>query len=136
MLPTGLLVVHDTGRGGKDDLTERTGGEEQVDPVLDRVNGDVETRRDDTALVETTVELNDDLAATVVVNELKLADVACSSARRRDYKRARWTSKSRSKKSCCRLWTKPQPAKICPLPISPYCRCRGHAAFSWQQGYL
>lgn len=76
MAPTGLLVVHDAGRGGKDDLTERTGGEEQVDPVLDGVNGNVEAGRDDTALVETTVELDNDLAATVVVNELELADVA------------------------------------------------------------
>lgn len=35
VLAAGLLVVHDTGGGGKDDLAERTGGEEQVDPVLD-----------------------------------------------------------------------------------------------------
>jgi hypothetical protein len=35
VLSPGLLVVHDTGRGGEDDLTERSGGEEQVDPVLD-----------------------------------------------------------------------------------------------------
>jgi hypothetical protein len=35
VLPPGLLVVHDSGRGGKDDLSERTGREQQVDPVLD-----------------------------------------------------------------------------------------------------
>lgn len=76
MLPSGLLVVHDTGGGGKDDLTERSGGEEQVDPVLDGVNGDVESGRDDTGLVESTVQLNDDLATSVVIDELELADVA------------------------------------------------------------
>lgn len=26
VLPSGLLVVHDTGRGGKDDVAELTGG--------------------------------------------------------------------------------------------------------------
>ena len=75
MLPPGLLVVHDTSRGGKDDLTKRTSREQQVDPVLDGVEGDVEPGRDDAGLVETTVELDDDLAATVVVDELELADV-------------------------------------------------------------
>jgi hypothetical protein len=35
MLSPGLLVVHDTGRGGEDDLSERSSGEEQIDPVLD-----------------------------------------------------------------------------------------------------
>jgi hypothetical protein len=34
VLSPGLLVVHDTGRGGEDDLSERSSGEEQVDPVL------------------------------------------------------------------------------------------------------
>ena len=76
VFPTGLLVVHDTGRGGEDDLAERTGGEEEGNPVLDSVNGNVETGRDDTGLVKTTVELDDDLAATVVVNDLELANVA------------------------------------------------------------
>lgn len=31
MLSSGLVVVHDTSRGGEDDETERSGGEEQVD---------------------------------------------------------------------------------------------------------
>lgn len=35
VLPPGLFVVHDSSRGGEDDLSERTGGQEQVDPVLD-----------------------------------------------------------------------------------------------------
>ena len=77
VLATGLLVVHDTSRGGEDHLAERTGGEEEGNPVLDGVNGNVEAGRDNTGLVEATVELDDDLAATVVVNDLELADVAC-----------------------------------------------------------
>jgi hypothetical protein len=78
VLSPGLLVVHDTSRGGEDDLAEGTGGEEQVDPVLNGVNGDVEAGRDDARLVETAVELDDDLAASVVVDDLELADVACA----------------------------------------------------------
>ena len=76
MLATGLLVVHDAGRGGEDDEAERTGREEQVDPRLDLVDLDVEPGRDDTGLVEPAVELDDNLAGTVVVDNLKLANVA------------------------------------------------------------
>ena len=42
--------------------TEATSGKEQVDPGLDLVDLDVVTRRDDAGLVQTTVELDDDLA--------------------------------------------------------------------------
>jgi hypothetical protein len=35
VLSPGLLVVHDSSRGGKDDLSERTSGQQDVDPVLD-----------------------------------------------------------------------------------------------------
>ena len=39
-------------------------------------NLDVVAGGDDTGLVKTAVELNDDLAGAVVVNDLELADVA------------------------------------------------------------
>lgn len=82
VLATGLLVVHDTGRGGEDDLAERTGREEEGDPVLDGVNGNVEAGRDNAGLVETAVKLDDDLATTVVVDDLELADVAWNRQRK------------------------------------------------------
>ena len=56
--------------------TEATSGEEQVDPGLDLVNLNVVTRRDDAGLVQATVELDDDLARTVVIDDLELANVA------------------------------------------------------------
>ena len=60
----------------EDDLAEGTGGEEQVDPVLDLADLDVEAGGDDAGLVEAAVELHDDLAGAVVVDDLELADVA------------------------------------------------------------
>jgi len=42
MLSSGLLVVHDARRSGEDDLSERTSREQLTDPVLERVNSDVE----------------------------------------------------------------------------------------------
>ena len=79
MLPPGLLVVHDAGRGGEDDVTELTRGQQIDDPLLHVLELDVVAWGDDAAFVQAAVELDDDLAVAVVVDFLELADVACSS---------------------------------------------------------
>lgn len=76
MLSSGLLVGHDTSRGGKDDKTERSGRQEQVDPRLDLVNLDVESRGDNSGLVQSTVKLDDDLTGSVVIDDLEVTDVS------------------------------------------------------------
>ena len=76
MLSPRLLVVHDTSRGGQDDVTELTGGKKLDDPLLEVCELDVVAGADDTGLVDAAVELNDNLAIAVVVNLLELADVA------------------------------------------------------------
>jgi len=43
--------------------------------------GDIEARGDNTTLVETTVELDNNLLGTVVVDDLELANVACGQER-------------------------------------------------------
>lgn len=83
VLTTSLLVVHDTGRGGQDNVTERTGGQELLNPVLNLTELNVEARRNDTALVDASVELDDNLAGAVVVDLLELSDVAFTIAERR-----------------------------------------------------
>ena len=76
MLSAGLLVVHDTGRGGQDDIAELTGRQQLDDPLLEIGQADVVAGRDDTGLVETAVELDNNLAGAVVVDLLELANVA------------------------------------------------------------
>lgn len=75
MLAAGLLVVHDTSGGGKDNVTELTSGQQLDNPLLEIGQTDVVTGRDDTSLVETAVQLNDNLAGTVVIDLLELANV-------------------------------------------------------------
>jgi hypothetical protein len=75
VLAAGLLVVHDTSGGGKDDVTELTGWQKLDNPLLKIGKTDVVSWGDDTGLVETAVKLDDDLAGAVVIDLLELANV-------------------------------------------------------------
>ena len=76
VLAAGLLVVHDASRGGQDDVTELTGGQQLNNPLLEVTETNVVAGGDDTGLVETAVQLDDDLAGAVVIDLLELSDVA------------------------------------------------------------
>lgn len=69
-------MVHDTSRGGQDNVAELTGRQQLDDPLLEVGETDVVAGGDDTSLVETAVQLNDDLAGAVVIDLLELANVA------------------------------------------------------------
>lgn len=62
MLASGLLVVHNTGGGGQDDVAELTGRQQLDNPLLEVGKTDVVSGRDDTGLVETN-DLVSDLRA-------------------------------------------------------------------------
>ena len=57
VLPPGLLVVHDTGGGGEDDVTELTRRQELDNPLLEIAELDVVAGGDDTGLVDLQTEL-------------------------------------------------------------------------------
>ena len=52
VLASSLLVIHDTSRSSKDDESELTRWQELDNPLLEIGEADVESRRDDTSLVE------------------------------------------------------------------------------------
>ena len=54
MLPPGLLVVHDPARGSEHHVAELSGGQQVVGPLLDLVDGDIESGGDHATLVQTT----------------------------------------------------------------------------------
>ena len=71
----GLLVVHDAEGGGEDDEAKLTAGEDIRDPLIETIEGDIETGGEDTALVDAAEEGDDNLAVAVVVDNLVLTDV-------------------------------------------------------------
>ena len=75
MLLSGLDVVDNTLVGGEDDVSELSGWENLVNELLEILELEVESWGDDTALVQSSVKVNDDLAGSGVVNDLEIVDV-------------------------------------------------------------
>lgn len=71
-------MVHNTRRGCKDHKAKRTSGKHCRHPLLHLTQLDRVAWRDNTTLVETANELNDDLASAVVINDLKITNVTCT----------------------------------------------------------
>lgn len=62
VLSLGLFVVHDTVGGGEDDLAELSGGKNVVDELLEVSDFEVVSGGDDSALVQSSVQLNHNFA--------------------------------------------------------------------------
>ena len=75
MVLSGLIVVNDALVGGKDEETELSGRQDLVAELLEVLQLEIETRRDDTALVKSTVQINDDFTVSLVINDLELVDI-------------------------------------------------------------
>ena len=75
VLLTGLFVVHDTLVGGQNESTELTGWEDGVAEVLEVLELEVEVGGDDSALVESSVEVNADLSTSGIIDDLELTNV-------------------------------------------------------------
>jgi hypothetical protein len=70
-----LFVVHDTRGRCKDDVSELTGGEDVGSPLLQLLELDIIAWADNTALVDASIELNDNLAGAAVIYDLELTNV-------------------------------------------------------------
>jgi len=57
VLSLGLLVVHDPEGGGQDDLAELSGGKNVIDELLEVSNLEIVSGGDNTALVQSAVQL-------------------------------------------------------------------------------
>lgn len=75
VLSSGLLVVHNTSRSGQNNQTELSSRQQVVGPSLDISDFDVESWGNDTTLVQSTGELNDNLSGSVVVDVFELTNV-------------------------------------------------------------
>ena len=68
-------MSHDTEGCTQDDVTKLTRRKEVHNPVLDLANLDIESRANDSTLVQTSVELNYNLVGAMIVNNGKFSNV-------------------------------------------------------------
>ena len=67
---------HDTIGSTNQNMTELTTGQEVDNPALNLIQSHVETGTDDSALVQTTIELNYDLICTVIIYDGEFTNVS------------------------------------------------------------
>ena len=70
MLPSCLFMVHDSSRCGEDDISELSAGQEIVGPLFNFSDGNIKPWGDDTTFVESTIQINNNLASTMIINDL------------------------------------------------------------------
>lgn len=75
VLASRFFVIHNALRGGQHDVTELTAGKQVAGPHLDLVHLDIEAGRDATALVQTTNEIDHDLAGAVIIDHGDVTNV-------------------------------------------------------------
>lgn len=75
VLAASFFVVHNTVGGGQDQETELTSGQQVADPLFHFTELDIEAGRNDTTLVQATVQLDDDLASAMVIDDFEFTNV-------------------------------------------------------------
>ena len=76
MFLPGLLMIHDALGGGEQEIAKLSRGKEVFDPGLDSGNLDIESGGNDTTLVKTAIQLDDNLAGPMVIYFLKFIYVS------------------------------------------------------------
>ncbi len=76
MLCNGLVVGQKTVRSGQNNLAKLTSRQQLVGPSLNVTQRHVETGANDGALVDSAVEVHNNLASALVVDDFELANVA------------------------------------------------------------
>jgi len=76
LLASGLFMCHNSVGGRKDNVTELPGWQQVDDPFLNFGILYIETRTNDTALVEAASQLDDNLVRTVIIDNFEFTDIA------------------------------------------------------------
>jgi hypothetical protein len=69
-------VGHDTLRGSNENVSELTTGQQINGPLLEFTVFNIKARGDDTTLIKTSGQFNDNLASSVIVNNFEFTNVS------------------------------------------------------------
>lgn len=68
-------MIHNTSRSGKYNEAKLSAGQQVVYPLFNSVSLYIESRRDDSALVQTSNQLDNNLSTAVIINDFKFSNV-------------------------------------------------------------
>lgn len=72
-----FLVRHDSVCGRKNNVSELTTGQKVDNPLFDFTVFNIESGADNTALVQSSVQFNDNLIGSVIIDNFKFPNVSC-----------------------------------------------------------
>jgi hypothetical protein len=79
LLSPSFLMGHDSVGGRDQDMSELTRWEEVYNPLLNFIDANVESRRDNSALVETSIEFYNNFVGTVIIDNFEFTNVSFGS---------------------------------------------------------
>lgn len=78
MIPETRLVSKNTVGSGQDNVTKLSGRQNLAGPFFQILQSDIKSWGNDSAFVKSTQQLDDDLIASMVINELEFSNVSIS----------------------------------------------------------
>lgn len=75
MFPPRLLVIHNASACRQNHVAKLSAGQQLYHPLLEVFELDIVSGRDNTGLVKAPIELDNDLAVSMVIDFFELADV-------------------------------------------------------------
>ena len=73
---SGIIVIHDSLVGSKDNVSELSGGEDLNEEFLEVLELNIESWGNDSTFVESSVKFDDDLSGSLVINDLEVIDIS------------------------------------------------------------
>ncbi len=69
-------MIHDSYTSSQDDVSELTRGQQVLDPLLHLRSLNIKPRADNSAFIDTSIQLHHDLSGTVIIDDFKLTNVS------------------------------------------------------------
>ena len=78
LFASGFFMGHDPVGGTDENVTKLTGRKKIDNPLLNLIDLDIETGTDNTTFIDASSQFHNNLAGSVVVNDLEFSNVTCS----------------------------------------------------------
>ena len=75
MFPPSFFMIHDPSTRSKNNISDTSSRQKLIDPFFQIWKTNIESRRNDSTFIKTTIQLNDNLAWTMIIDFFKFSNV-------------------------------------------------------------